>query len=62
MNDKEKIQLSIDMIIQHGGHDGEHHKTWCLDQVFKILVGNDYEKIVSDIRKKGWEWDEGIAP
>jgi hypothetical protein len=62
MKDNEKIKTAMDMIIDHGGHDGEHHKAWCIDQVFRILAGRNYEKIVSDIRKGGYDWDDGIAP
>jgi IS30 family transposase len=53
---------AFEFIIEHGGHDGDHHKAWCLDQVFRILTGEDYEKIVTQIRSEGYCWDEGIAP
>lgn len=62
MSDKEKIDQARDLIIQHGGHDGEHHKEWCLDQVFRILVGDQYKSIVKKFRKNGYDWKEGIAP
>jgi len=62
MNDEEKKFAAMSMIIQHGGHDGDHHKAWCLDQVFRILAGKDYKKIVRDIKKNDYEWDEGIPP
>ncbi len=53
---------AMQMIIRHGGHDGEHHKEWCLDQVFRILAGNQYQDIVDDQKKAGYDWKEGIAP
>lgn len=53
---------AMQMIIMHGGHDGEHHKEWCLDQVFRILAGNQYQSIVDDQKNAGYDWKEGIAP
>ncbi len=57
-----KIQTAMNMIIEHGDHDGDHHKAWCLDQVFRILSGDKYKKIVKGIKKEGYRWQEGIAP
>lgn len=62
MTESEKIKAAIDMIDKHGGHDGDHHKAWCLDQVARILLGDKYKDHVTEIRVAGWEWDEGIAP
>lgn len=62
MNDEEKIEKVMDLIIRHGGHDGEHHKEWCIDQVFRILSGNEYDNIVNEIRKNDYSWKIGIAP
>lgn len=61
MNDEEKIEKAMDLIIRHGGHDGEHHKEWCIDQVFRILSGDEYDNIVNEIRKNEC-WEIGIAP
>ena len=38
MNFEKKCQEAMEMIIRHGGHDGDHHKAWCLDQVMRILA------------------------
>ena len=46
MTNEDKIENAMDMIIEHGGHSGEHHKAWCLDQVFRILAGDKYDLIV----------------
>lgn len=53
---------AMQIIIMHGGHDGEHHKEWCLDQVFRVLAGNQYQSIVDDQKRAGYDWKEGIAP
>ena len=31
--------LALSLIGRYGGYDGEHHKTWVLDQVARILNG-----------------------
>jgi len=59
---EDRIHEAIDMAISHGGHDGEHHKAWCIDQMVRILAGERYTKIVNDCIKGGWSWDVGIAP
>src|SRR5579883_1673955 len=30
---------ALEYILKYGGIDGEHHKTWVLDQVARILCG-----------------------
>lgn len=60
--DEKKILSAINMIICHGGHDGESHKEWCLDQVFMILTGSEYDRIIKNIRDEGYRWNHGIAP
>jgi len=37
-------------IFQYGGIDGDHHKTWVLDQVVRILKGT---KVI--IKEAKWE-------
>ena len=48
----EKLQTVIDtaiaLAIRHGGHDGVHHKAWVIDQVLRILAGNDYQRIITE--------------
>jgi hypothetical protein len=62
MDMEKKIETAKLLIIRHGGHDEAHHKAWCLDQVFRILAGDDYEDIVNLYIGEGHEWDEGIPP
>jgi hypothetical protein len=57
-----KVQKAIDMAMKHGGHDGEVHKAWCIDQMVRILTEERYEEIVKKAKEGGWDWDEGIAP
>ena len=62
-----EAESAMRFIEQYGGIDGEHHKTWVIDQVARALLGDGYEDWVAE-----WEsgqdgpdtyaWDVGIAP
>ena len=58
---------AIKLAIRYGGIDGEHHKTWVIDQMVRELTGNDYARVIVDACY-GWdgpetyEWKVGIAP
>ena len=63
----EKERKAIEFIFEWGGIDGGHHKQWTLDQVARILAGEDYERFVDSFKNGDdgpdtYEWDEGIAP
>lgn len=66
-SDKDKISEAIDLAVQYGGTDGSHHKAWVIDQMVRILAGNEYDLIVAGAKTgedgpDTYEWDEGIAP
>jgi len=58
---------ALHLAVRYGGIDGAHHKTWVIDQMVRILAGNNYDAIVT-AAKAGedgpdtYGWDEGIAP
>lgn len=64
---KDRVKKSIEIAVQYGGIDGDHHKAWVIDQMVRVLAGDDYDKIVA-AAKDGedgpdtYEWDVGIAP
>ena len=65
--DKEKINNVLELIFQYGQIDGEHHKTWVIDQIVRILTENDYDKWVQHYEYdeetgEDYTWDTGIAP
>ena len=63
MTNSERINKALDIIANHGGHDGEHHKDWVLDQVTRILTGEAYDKFVNYVTDgHPEEWEVGIAP
>lgn len=47
---KDKIVRALDLIREYGGHDGAHHKDWVLDQVVRVLTGDDYEAWVAETK------------
>lgn len=63
----ERLQKALDIILQYGGIDGEHHKTWVIDQVVRILTGDKYEEWVREAcdgedGPHTYSWEVGIAP
>ncbi len=64
---KEKIEKAIEVAIRYGGIDGEHHKTWVIDQMIRVLTGSSYDKIIKESCNgehgaNTYTWDTGIAP
>jgi hypothetical protein len=63
----ERIEKAIDLAVRYGGIDGEHHKTWVIDQMVRALAGDGYDEIVRDAKAgedgpETYSWDVGIAP
>ena len=58
-----KIDQAIFMALDCGTNDGSHHKMWVIDQMLRILAGEDYELKVSNFEDNGlYSWDTGQAP
>ena len=54
-------------IIPYGQTDGDHHKTWVIDQIVRKLMGYKYDIFIKAVNygKDGpdtYEWRTGIAP
>lgn len=67
MKRRKRIHKAICLAVQYGGIDGDHHKAWVIDQMVRILAGENYEKIVKEAcdgedGPDTYDWDEGIAP
>lgn len=63
----EKIEKAMSFIEQYGQIDGDHHKTWVLDQVARALKGDKYEAWVVEMMDgedgpDTYGYEEGIAP
>jgi phosphatidylserine/phosphatidylglycerophosphate/cardiolipin synthase-like enzyme len=58
----ESLQKSIEaalVVAEDAIYEGDHHRMWVIDQMVRILAGDNYEQWV--LEREG-EWDTGIAP
>lgn len=66
--DNDRIKKALDIAFQYGQIDGDHHKTWVIDQIVRILTGDKYNEFVNEYEtdeetgEKEWIWKNGIAP
>lgn len=44
----ERIKAALDCAIRYGQMDGSDHKTWCIDQIVRILTGCPVETRVAN--------------
>jgi hypothetical protein len=63
MTPQERIDVAMAYIGDYGYIDGAHHKQWVLDQVARVLLGDEYPEWADGLDEDGvsW-WDRGIAP
>lgn len=65
---QDRVDEVMALITQYGGIDGEHHKTWVIDQTVRLLVGPKYypEWVTHHCNGEdgpdSYDWNEGIAP
>lgn len=62
-----RIVAALELAERYGGIDGDHHKSWVIDQMVRALTGPDYEAWVgmACIGEDGpdtYSWSQGIAP
>lgn len=67
MKNKKRVNKAIELAIRYGGYDGGHHKMWVIDQMLRVLAGDNYDQIIKDANAgedgpNTYEWDTGIAP
>ena len=61
------VSAALEVAERFGGIDGDHHKTWVIDQMVRALTGKGYAAWVADMKDGAdgpntYDWDEGIAP
>jgi hypothetical protein len=65
----ERIEKALEIAFRYGQIDGNHHKTWVIDQMVRALLGDigryaqwikDYE--YDEETGEEYDWDCGIAP
>lgn len=64
---EDRAILAIRMLLEYGQEDGDHRKSWVIDQALRILAGDDYEQVIIDYcdgedGPETYSWDVGIAP
>lgn len=62
-----RIDEAMATVENYGSIDGEHHKTWVIDQVVRALLGPKYEEWVrehcdGEDGPNTYEWPLGIPP
>ena len=67
-NKDKKIEKALEIAFQYGQIDGDHHKTWVIDQMVRTLTGDKYNEFVKEYEtdeetgEEEWSWKNGIAP
>jgi len=68
MESREKdIEAAIEVAVRFGGIGGDHHKAWVIDQMVRILAGENYEALVKEAcdgedGPDTFTWEIGIPP
>lgn len=62
-----RVNRAIDLAVRYGGIDGSHHKDWVIDQIVRVLAGDEYERIIKEAcdgedGPETYGWEVGIAP
>ena len=62
-----KEKEALEFLLESGQVEGAHHKAWVIDQVIRILAGNDYWSIrreccAGEDGPDTYPWNEGIPP
>jgi hypothetical protein len=59
----EREEQIMSIIEKYGQIDGDHHKAWVIDQIARIIKGDDYGTWVEEMKADGeYNYNEGIAP
>ena len=61
------VLAALEVARRFGSIDGDHHKSWVIDQMVRALTGDGYEAFVADAEAgedgpDTYPWDEGIPP
>lgn len=66
-HDNQRISAALNIATRYGQIDGEHHKSWVIDQMCRELLGDKYAAWVADHNRgedgdNTYVWEIGIAP
>ena len=64
---EDRVDKAIEVAVQYGGIDGDHHKAWVIDQMVRALAGTGYDALVAEAcdgedGPDTCEWDCGTPP
>ena len=64
---RRRIFEALKLATDYGQTDGAHHKMWVIDQIVRVLAGDEYPAVIKahndgDDGPETYAWDEGIAP
>lgn len=64
---EDRVELAVQVLVETGQEDGDHHKMWTIDQALRILLGDRYGQAITDYcagedGPETYSWDVGIAP
>jgi hypothetical protein len=67
MMSQERIAAALEIIYSYGQIEGDHHKTWVIDQVTRCLTGDQYDTWVAEYKTEdgdpeAYSYEIGIAP
>lgn len=75
MDKDQRIKAALEVAVNFGGADGEHHLKWVIDQMVRSLTGcpnnveetEEYQRLVVAAKAgqdgpETYDWDCGIAP
>ena len=62
-----RVKCAIDLACSYGDIAGGHHKMWVIDQMVRILAGDQYTEVIKAAcdgqdGPHTYDWDTGIAP
>lgn len=58
-----RLREVLNLILHYGQIEGDHHRAWVIDQITRILLGDEYKIFVKGYERNGeYEWYTGIAP
>jgi len=68
--EKDAIQRrdeALELARRFGQSEKAHHKAWVIDQMCRVLLGEEYEAWVADAKAgedgpDTYDWNTGIAP
>lgn len=63
---EERFVKALEIGLTYGAVNGETHKMWCIDQMMRALLKDEYEEVITEYKKPvnghTYEWSEGVEP